>query len=183
MKIKNNALENKWQNCSSELIIEHLLNHYHENLRKDFSDIIPLFSKVATVHGEAHPELIKAFSMLQSLLQDLVSHLQKEEGVLFPTIIEFEKGSEQIQKSFFQGPISVMLIEHQTDSSMVEKIKSTLNDFKTPDNACRSYQMLFNKLIHLTNELADHMYIEENILFNRYYDQNQKCSSDCGCSR
>lgn len=169
------------KNSTADLI-QHLLGSYHSKMKTDFEDILPLFEKVARVHGDKHPELIQAFHYFQHLANHLSVHLKKEEDILFPMFIDFENGKSDFPKAVFQGPMSVMLSEHDSDSNLMAEIEKMTNHFVLPEGACRSYQALFAKLQQFDVELKSHMEIEEQILFPRFASADKgACGGHCSC--
>ena len=51
--------------------------------------------KVARVHGAAHPETVEVHRVTMELLEELTSHMAKEEEVLFPFISQLERSAGQ----------------------------------------------------------------------------------------
>lgn len=182
---KINSISNKnshWLNNSTPNLINHLLENYHKKMKNDFEEILPLFEKVARVHGNNHPELTEAFHYFQHLANHLSVHLKKEEDILFPMFLDFENGKYDFPKAVFQGPMSVMLAEHSSDSQLMSEITKITDQFAIPKDACRSYQTLFTKLQQFDDELKNHMEIEEQILFPRFTSsEKSSCGGQCSC--
>ena len=80
--------------------------------------------------------------------------------------------------------VAQMRREHDTHGQLLHQIEQLTNNFTPPAEACRSWQALYVGLAKLTDDLMQHIHIENNVLFPRF-DQMQPLvvehSSCCGC--
>lgn len=83
-------------------------------------------------------------------------HHQKEEGILFPAMVENGLSKEA-------GPIAVMLAEHEEGRRYTQKMRQALERLQTCDDASRN-ELVQNALGYV-NLLRQHIYKEDNILF------------------
>lgn len=147
-----------WQNSSDATLIEHILARYHQTHRHQFIDILPLAEKVASVHAGEFPAEI--LPLLQAMQADLLSHMQKEERVLFPMLAN-GMGQDAAM------PIRVMMHEHIEHEQSVARLQELTNHFTPPAEACSSWQRLYAELQTLVNDLQDHIELENTVLFAR----------------
>ena len=147
-----------WQNSSDATLIEHILARYHQTHRHQFIDILPLAEKVATVHAGEFPAEI--LPLLQAMQADLLSHMQKEEQILFPMLANGMRHSAAM-------PIRVMMHEHGEHEQSVARLQELTNHFTPPAEACSSWQRLYAELQTLVNDLQDHIELENSVLFAR----------------
>lgn len=147
-----------WVQKEPRELIDHILSAFHEKHRRDFQVILPLADKVCRVHA-AHPELPKGFVDLLSVIGDeLESHLQKEEYILFPWILNRPEEPPR-------GPVHVMMLEHHSHSERIEELRRLTQGFRPPEQACGSWRELYRLLEEFTDDLMDHIHLENNILF------------------
>lgn len=147
-----------WQNASFDAIIDHILPRYHETHRHQLEEILPLTEKVARVHESTFPAEILA--LVQNIQTELLSHMMKEERMLFPMIKQgLGRGAAM--------PISVMKHEHDDHEQAIEQLIVLTNQFTPPENACGSWQRLYIALRELVEDLQDHIKLENEILFAR----------------
>ena len=67
-------------------LIDHILSRYHEVHRAQLPELIRMAHRVESVH-RANPDVPAGLGELLEFMQaDLVSHMQKEEGILFPML-------------------------------------------------------------------------------------------------
>ncbi len=101
----------------------------------------------------------KNWTMIQTLVDVLWDygeqyHNMKEEKVYFPLLIE--NGMPQ------QGPIAVMLQEHELERTYLNKIKQFLSEADKSDTADTELKEIINKYSSLTK---DHIWKENDILY------------------
>lgn len=86
-------------------LIEYILQRFHEVHRQQLPELIELATKVESVHAD-HPDVPRGLAvLLQQMHSELLDHMAKEEGVLFPMLA---RGGN----SFVTHPICVMMSEH-----------------------------------------------------------------------
>ncbi len=149
-----------------DFLIDYIVNVHHTFVNENISIINEFAQKVATVHGEHNPENIEIANLFENLGNELLAHMQKEENVLFPAIKEMLKNK---QNNFHFGsidnPVKMMEHEHDNAGDIIKKIQELSNNFTTPDHACNTYKALYHKLEEFTNDLFQHIHLENNILF------------------
>lgn len=159
-----------WTTASLEDLVEHILTTYHQPLRKELSRVAPLADKVARVHGDRHPEMVKVQQVFDHFKAQLELHMQKEEMVLFPGIISMEKtGGPQIFGcgGGIEHPIEMMNQEHEEAGEALGALRKLTHDYMPPDDACNSYKALLCSLAQIESEMHQHVHKENNILFPR----------------
>jgi regulator of cell morphogenesis and NO signaling len=104
----------------------------------------------------------------------------KEERILFPYIARLETAVTENQSAPFapfgnvQNPITVMMREHDAAGEILKAIRTLSKDFATPADGCISYRTLYNALEELEADLHQHIHLENNILFPRSLELEQK---------
>jgi len=162
--------EKDWTKSTLRELIEHIVCAYHEPLREQFPQVQQLADKVARVHGESHPEMIKVASIFRTFTDELQLHMEKEEMVLFPGIAKMEAAGSQISFGCGGGiehPIAVMMADHETAGSVLAVLSELTNDFTPPEDACNSFRVLLHLLKEIEVSMHEHVHKENNILFPR----------------
>lgn len=153
--------DDDWKVRPLNELIEHILKNYHAKHREDLPEIIRLARRVEQVHGY-HPECPAGLAdILEKLQEDLLSHMEKEEQVLFPAI------NESADKDWISNPIKVMLHEHDEAGRDVERMDQITNNFTLPGDACNTWRALYMNTRTFIAELMEHISLENNILFPR----------------
>lgn len=157
----------------TDLLLDYILKFHHRNIRTQGPSIAGLLNKVCGAHGNAHPELFRIKQLFEESLFDLENHLQKEEQILFPYIYEQYAATAEGRKAgafhcgTVEGPISVMMAEHDAEGERYREISRLTNGYTMPEDACGSYRLLLEKLKSFESALHHHIHLENNIVFPR----------------
>ncbi len=158
----------------TDLLIDYVLKIHHRGIRAKGPQLLADIEHVADVHGERRPELRKLLPLFADSLEDLENHLQKEEQVLFPYCYRLfearESGSrcEAMHCGTVANPIRVMLREHSDEGTRYKYIRTLMNNFEAPEDACPTYRLMLQDLEAFMDGLFEHIHIENNILFPRF---------------
>lgn len=139
-------------------LIGHIIERYHETHRRDFPEAMALARKVEAAHA-AEPECPRGLHDLLALMfDDLESHQQREEQVLFPLILA--GGSPMVR-----FPIARMMAEHVDVHEQLIRLRTLTHDFANPLGACDSWRALTRICRKLDADLREHMRLENEELF------------------
>jgi regulator of cell morphogenesis and NO signaling len=156
---------------SLDFLSDYIVNTHHSYVRKTLPELRTYAAKVASVHGEHHPELKRIQQLVEEINAELSTHMVKEEKVLFPYIKELvtvTNESRPLHAAHFgsvQNPINMMEMEHELVGKNLEEIRQISNNYFLPDDACASYSLLFRMLVDFEDDLHTHIHLENNILF------------------
>ena len=142
-------------------LIDHILARYHAAHRTELDWLIPLAHKVERVHGDHEEAPLGLTDALQALQDELDSHMAKEEQVLFPMM-------RQGGHPMIGHPIGVMRHEHDTASDLLDGVMRVTRNLDLPIGACRSWTALYTGLRKFAVDLADHIALENDVLFPRF---------------
>jgi regulator of cell morphogenesis and NO signaling len=156
----------KW---SSSLLIDFIIQNHHNYVTEAIPEIRQLLDKVCNAHGSDSYELLTIREDFLELAEELTSHMQKEEFVLFPAIkrLEAQNNADHPLSGAIQSPISAMEHEHTVAGDLVKHIRVQSNDYTPPDFACPTFRITYKKLQEFDNDLMRHIHLENNILFER----------------
>ena len=156
-----------------DLLIDYVLKIHHRGIRTKGPELLSLIDKVKSAHGTRHPELSELYDSFRTSLEDLESHLQKEENVLFPYLLRLFEAAEQgntlepMHCGTIQNPIRMMRFEHANEGDRYSHIQEITNGYAVPEDACASYRLMMEELETFMNNLFEHIHIENNIIFPR----------------
>jgi len=134
--------------------------HYHRRLRAELPELIVMADKVERVHASKPTCPRGLASHLRSMHEAILDHLAKEEQVLFPMI---RSGNRQRAAA----PIRVMEQEHEDHGWNLEYLRALTHEFVAPAEACATWKALYLRLNRLSDELMEHIHLENNVLFPR----------------
>ena len=159
-----------FEEMSAEQIISHILVHHHFYVKQAMPLIYMHLEKVATKHGTHYPYMKQVFDLFSEIQDEMISHMQKEETVLFPRIKELENlhlenSRTEFPANYLKAPITVMENEHEHAGDILFKIRELTNNYSTPADACTSFRVSLAELKEFEDDLHEHVHIENNILF------------------
>ncbi len=160
-------------------LADYIIHTHHQYVSKAIPQILPLAQKVAEVHGEHHPAVIRINELFNDLAEELLSHMQKEERILFPFIKQLvvnESAGNCTTESCFgtvMGPISVMEQEHENAGVILKEMFRLSDGYTPPEDACNTFRVLFGKLKEFEDDLHRHIHLENNILFPKAIEMEQ----------
>lgn len=149
--------------------IQHVIETHHAFLRQELPFLEKRIEKMAANHGANRPELFEIQQRLQDLQDDLMSHLTKEEEILFPYIEKLALQGCAAPACFpsVRFPIRVMLGEHDAARSILNRLKELTAGFSCPPEFCANGQEFYRRLAALNADLQEHIRIENDELFPR----------------
>ena len=152
-----------YESWEPSLLIDFIVQHHHKYVRESIPQLQVLLNKVCTVHGIDHPELLAIRNDFSLLAEELLSHLSKEEIVLFPAIKRMY--NEDDHATNLQAPVSAMEHEHETAGKLIKSMRSRSDNYTPPASACLSFQLTYKLLHEFESDLMQHIHLENNILF------------------
>ncbi|HTR26911.1 MAG TPA: iron-sulfur cluster repair di-iron protein [Terriglobales bacterium] len=162
-----------WQNEPLSELIAHIQSTHHKFVREETARLTALLQKVVSVHGKNHPELLDIQATFAALVQELTTHLMKEEMVLFPYVIRMEEAiveNEPVVPAPFgtvANPVAMMEHEHDSAGNALRAMRQASNGYVAPADACVSYQTSYQALAAFEADLHQHIHLENNVLFPR----------------
>ncbi len=150
-----------------DLLLDYALKIHHRGIRKDGSRIVNLLCKVENENKAVGDVKV----LFEQSLEDLENHLMKEENVLFPYLFELVEATENGQPvgemhcGTIRNPIRVMMVEHEGETDRHEEIKRLTSGYAVPEGSSDDYRELMNGLKEFFENLKEHIYIENEIIF------------------
>jgi len=155
---------------NAEQLIGHILVHHHFYVKQSLPNILSHLEKVAQKHGEHYPQMVKVLHLFNEISEEMTSHMQKEEEILFPRIKEIEAlNSTETRRKFTEGyisaPIQVMELEHDHAGELLYRIRELTNNYTAPADACTTFKISLAELKEFEEDLHRHVHLENNLLF------------------
>lgn len=154
------ASDERWDEKALPELIQFLVDHYHARLRSELPELVQMAVRVEEVHGEKASCPRGLGVHLREVHGNVLDHLAKEEGVLFPMILS---GSGALATA----PVSVLEAEHDEHGAALQRTRELTDDLRAPDEACTTWRALYLRLEQLEAELMEHIHLENNVLFRR----------------
>lgn len=142
-------------------LIAHIVERYHETHRREMPELVALARKVEKVHGTDPNAPHGLADALQAMVGELEVHMKKEELVLFPAMTRGRADA-------VAAPIEGMRHDHGDHEEALARIAAITHGFRLPAGACRSWKRLYEGTRKLVEDLDEHIYLENEVLFPRF---------------
>lgn len=154
-----------FKNWKIDFLADYIVNTHHQYVLKNLPELEYYTQKIAKVHGDTHPELVKVAELFSDINRELLQHLVKEEEVLFPAIKEALDGNSNVAKSTIISEIARMSEEHEFAGGAMDEINQLTDGYQIPVDACNTYRVALQLLSEFEDDLHIHVHLENNILY------------------
>jgi regulator of cell morphogenesis and NO signaling len=155
--------ENDFTKMSAPILSSYIEDKHHSYLRQVLPAAAELLETILRVHGKNHRELFEVYRLFGSLKTDLEQHLLKEETMLFPALSQEDSTREDII-----GLTTEIINEHVAAGDTLSELRTVTKEYAIPEDACRTYQMAYQILEEIEDDLHQHIHLENNILLKEY---------------
>src|SRR5262245_40404982 len=165
-----------WSREPLSTLTSHVVTVYHQPLREELPRLKAMAERVARVHGGKALYLARLEAIVSELAADLLTHMRKEEMMLFPAIEELTRG---VTGRWFpiDTPIAVMEHEHDHAGSLLEELRVITSGYQVPDWGCATMRALYQDLAELEATMHVHVHLENNVMFPRALDLMRNSST------
>jgi len=175
----NNALRNAvisneldFHNWSIDFLLDYIINVHHQYLRKSLPQCRLALEKFANEHRKKYTFLEELVQQFDLLINELFVAMHKEEQVFFPYLRRLAHAREDketygslLVKTLREPVEETMSNSHASIENLLETLRYFTNNYTAPGNACTSHVVNWAKLKELDNDLLQHQYLENFILF------------------
>jgi regulator of cell morphogenesis and NO signaling len=171
VQVPNSLPFNEW---NIDFLTDYIVYVHHHYLKNQLPEIKAMLLRFAEEHRKKYTYLPELEKIFLQLYKETFPHLIQEEEILFPYIKQIahafnsrESYASLLVRTLRKPVEEVMNHEHATMSKMIHKMRELTTDYTPPAGACTSHKVTFSRLKELDNDLAQHMHLENNILFPR----------------
>jgi len=155
-----------------DFLTDYIVNIHHQYLKQSLPSLKEALDKFVVEHAVKYPQFTRLQVAFNELNQTMPGHLQHEEEIIFPYIRQIAHAYES--KESYAGllvrtlrkPIEALMFhEHDHIEKLLEDFRELTQGYLIPSNACTSHFLVFSLLKELDDELVQHIYLENNVLF------------------
>lgn len=161
-------------------LIAHIIERHHGYIRQQIPVITAYLEQIHKAHGKNQPALEEIKNLFIEDAQDLMSHMEAEETIVFPMILDLASRPGDVTSpscvplQFFQQMIAAMEHDHENEGNRWQKISELTQDYQL-QFGCNVAHVTFSLLKEYYNDLQLHIHLENNILFPGAMDlKNEK---------
>lgn len=163
----------RFENWDLVFLTQYIVNNHHSYVRESLPRITAHVNKISERHGDRYPFLYEVNHLFLHVTEEMTSHMEKEEKILFPLIKyladckRFEERPKNEGYGTVKSPILKMEQEHDSAGEALYKIREITNNYTLPADACTTYNITYKELEEFERDLHKHVHLENNILFPR----------------
>jgi regulator of cell morphogenesis and NO signaling len=146
-----------------DFLTDYIVNVHHEYLRQSLPAIKEQLEKFVAEHIKKYPQLEEVEKEFKLLYRVMFPHLKQEEEIIFPYIKQISHAYES--KESYAG-LLVRTLRKPVEEFMHQEhevLEKSL--FRFRESACTSHRLSFSLLKELDDDLVQHTYLENDILF------------------
>ncbi|HVZ63008.1 MAG TPA: iron-sulfur cluster repair di-iron protein [Lacunisphaera sp.] len=144
-------------------LADHIESTHHAYLKEELPRLVEMANRVALKHSWRDVRLTDVAAAVNALAEEMLTHMQKEEKVLFPAVRRIEAGA----RGDISAPIAQMEAEHEVAGNLTAKLRLLTDGFTPNAEACNTHRALLAGLTEFEVDLHQHVHKENNILFPR----------------
>jgi regulator of cell morphogenesis and NO signaling len=157
-----------WTTAPLPELIAYVQRRFHRPLEVELPRLGAMLDKVVSRHGDRLPEtLLPLQQTFGALRSELLTHMAKEDAVLFPAVIDMAAGRASALRLPIEQPIAVMEAEHASAGAALARMSELTDGYTPPEWACPTFRGLYYGLAELEREMHVHVHLENNVLFPR----------------
>ncbi|MGC4038575.1 MAG: DUF542 domain-containing protein [Chitinophagaceae bacterium] len=166
------SLYSLYHNWTVDFLTDYIINVHHAYLRHTLASTGEMLRQFADKHQKKYPEMQQVTGLFEQLSSDLLTHLRHEEEVVFPYICQVMHAHENSDSyaallvKTLRKPLDKMIQqEHEFLETPLLKIRELTHNYAQPENVCISHLVALSRLKELDNDLLQHIYLENHVLF------------------
>lgn len=169
IQLSNSTRFDTW---SIDFLTDYIINIHHHYLRDNLPGIKEQLDRFSENHTKKYGYLQEVQERINDLCKESFPHLAQEEEILFPYIRQIAHAYDskepyaRLLVQTLRKPVeAVMHHEHESISKTLNELRQLTNHYQLPANPCVNHGVVFSLLEELDNDLVQHLYLENQILF------------------
>jgi len=161
-------------------LVRYIIDTHHRYVRHTVPALTADLRRLVTLHGHSHPELHSIRQTFTQLGEELLTHMEKEEHILFPYIRELaaaDSGSEPFPPNPFgtvANPVRMMEDDHQEALALIASLHELTQGYAPAPDWGADDAMCYAELARFEADLRQHIHLEDTVLFPRALDLEER---------
>jgi len=159
---------NSWK---VDFLIDYIINVHHAYLNLTITRLLDQVTSFVNNHKKQYPNLQDVLKVLSQLITHLTIHISHEEEIIFPYMKQIDNAYKRKESygNLLVRTLRKPLINHEDEHLKIDefflKLRSLTNNYNFPADACTNHQVIYHKLQEFDDDMTQHKYLEDNILF------------------
>jgi regulator of cell morphogenesis and NO signaling len=157
---------------SIDFLIDYIINVHHYFIRETFPSLAKELAHFAEQHRKKYPVYSQLYTEFAKLQNEILPHIQQEEESTFPYIRQVAHAYDRkdsyarLLVKTMRKPLARMINDdHKMMFETMLKFRQWTDNYSLPSNSCTSHIVILSKLKELDNDLAQHVHLENDVLF------------------
>ena len=168
-----------FESWSTDFLVDYIINVHHAYLRETLPAFFPALAHFTEEHRKKYPALEQLTEDYQQLEQVATKRMQQQETELFPYLKHLAHAAEDNDpygKLLVRtmGKPFTELVTQEDHLRLLHSFRTITNNYTPPPSSCSSHQVVFAKLREIDQDMAQHYYLENKILFPRAVEMEKK---------
>lgn len=147
---------------SAAQLVAHIVDAHHSYVRSEAPRLQAMADKVARVHADKDARVRDVAATLRDMLEELGQHMEREEKVVFPAILEAARVGAKLSD---KRALRELHDEHVSAGQALQTIRQLTDGYTPGEWACGTVRSLWHDLAEFEADLFNHVHKENNILF------------------
>lgn len=159
---------NKWK---VDFLIDYIINVHHAYLENTMPLLLQQVTTFVNKHKKEYAYLQDVLKTFDQLINYLTIHIRHEEEITFPYMKQIDNAYKRKESygNLLVRTLRKPLINHEDEhlklNSLFSKLKELTNNYSSPTKACINHQVIFHKLEEFDDDMTQHKYLEDEVLF------------------
>ncbi len=168
MVIPNSLRFSEWK---TDFLVDYIVNVHHAYILTSMAPLHASLSSFMESHRKKYPDLEAVYKEFSELVRLLDLHLFDEESNIFPYIKQISalsKRKEPYVELFLKTlrkSLDYKKRQHGKIADQLFQLQRLTANYTFPDRACTNYQVIYYKLKEFHNDLIQHLYLENDVLY------------------
>jgi regulator of cell morphogenesis and NO signaling len=172
---------------SIDFLTSYIVNIHHAYLKKTLPELKLQLEKFVRDHVKKEPHLAELEAQFIQLYHEILPHLQEEEEIIFPYIkqvahaFHYKDSYASLMVRTLRKPVyKLMGKEHTIVMENLHQFRKWTENYLPPEKACTNHRVIFARLKELDNDLVQHVYLENDLLFPKVLFMEQELLAQSG---
>jgi regulator of cell morphogenesis and NO signaling len=181
LQLSANLPFHKW---SIDFLVDYIIHVHHYYVEHALPVLGKLLRSFAYSHIKKYPMFQEIATHFDTLEKDLTAHIQHEEKVIFPYLRQVAHAYERqdhyakLLVKTLRKPISLLMDDdHRILNHIIYKFRELTNHYAPDERSCTNHYVILSKLKEFDNDLMQHIYLENNVLFPRVISMEKELLS------
>lgn len=155
-----------------DFLIDYIVNVHHFFIKETFPSLGKELIRFAEEHRKKYPFYSTLYEEFEKLQTEILPHICHEEETIFPYLRQVAHAYERkdsyarlLVKTLRKPLARIINDDHKILIETMYRFRQWTNNYSHPANACTSQRVILSRLQELDNDLAQHVYLENEVLF------------------